>query len=33
MHVGEGPRIDQVWTTDNWLKVNKDPEKLPYIMT
>ena len=30
MHVGENPRIGQVWTTDNWLKVNKDPETRPY---
>ena len=33
-HVGEGPRLDQVWkkNTDNWLKINKDPEKLSYII-
>ena len=33
MHVGEGPWAGQVWKKkpDNWSKVNKDPEELPYI--
>ena len=33
MHVGEGPRVGQVWKKkpDNRLKVNKDSEELSYI--
>ena len=29
----EGPRVDQVWEKkpDNWPKVNKGPEEVPYI--
>ena len=32
-HIGEGPRAGQVRKKkpDNWPKVNKDPEELPYI--
>ena len=32
-YVGEGPRGGRVWKKkpDNWPKVNKDPEELPYI--
>ena len=32
-HVGEGPRAREVWKKkpDNWPKVNKSPEELPYI--
>jgi len=32
-HVSEGARAGQVWKkkTDNWPKVNKEPEELPYL--
>ena len=33
MHIGKRPTAGQVWKKkpDNWPKINKDPEELPYI--
>ena len=34
MHLGEGPRVGQVWKKkppDDWLKINKDSEEPTYI--